>query len=219
MEYFPPLPSNKLLPDWYKHLPRYIDNHKLNAKEMQQSGNAHQGGTIKACVPVQDYIGQGYILRYPADIMVTPEQVGDEQGWWAASDTVQCEPHSHKQCPVHINKNKNVYFKVKHPWVVRTPPGYSCYFYQPEFFMEERIRFFPGVVDTDTYPAPVMFPSVVLSKETFTLKAGDPMMAVFPFKRESWTHEVRYAEEKQNPIKMFIERGYKKLFHKPKRFE
>ncbi len=218
MEYFPPLPASKLRPDWYKDLPRYIGNHKLDAKEMQQSGISQQKETIKACIPVQDYIGQGYILRYPADIMVTPEQVGDEQGWWAASDTVKCSPHSHQQCPVHMNKKKNVYFKVTHPWTVRTPPGYSCYFYQPEFFLEERIRFFPGVVDTDTYPSPANFPGLILSEETFTLKAGDPMMVVFPFKRESWEHEVKYAEEKQNPVRLFIERGYKKLFHKQKSF-
>ena len=219
MEYFPPLPASNLLPDWYKDLPRYINNHKLNAKEMQQAGIANQNETVKACVPVQDYIGQGYILRYPADIMVTPEQVGDEQGWWAASDTVDCGMHAYQQCPVHMNKKKNVYFKVVHPWIVRTPPGYSCYFYQPEFFLEERVRFFPGVVDTDSFPAQVNFPGVITSEETFTLKAGDPMMVVFPFKRESWEHEIKYAEQKRNPTLLFIERGYKKLFHKQKSFK
>lgn len=219
MEYFPPLPASKIRPDWYKSLPRYTNDRLLNAKEMQQAGVSFQPETIKACIPVQDYIGQGYVLRYPSEIIVTPEQFGDEQGWWSASGLTKCSAHGYDQCPVHINKKKNVYFKIEHPWTVRTPPGYSCYFYQPEFFLEDRIRFFPGVVDTDTYPMPINFPSVILSDKTFTLKAGDPMMVVFPFKREGWTHEVRHEQQKKNPTQLFLQRAYLNLFHRKKSFK
>ena len=219
METFPPIPAKLMRPDWYKDLPFYIDNKKLNAEEMQAAGRNRQNETIKACVPVKDYIGNGYILRYPSDIMVTPTTVGDEHGWWAASDVTKCEPHSHVQCPVKMGGKKNTYFKITHPWSVKTPKGYSCYFYQPEFFLEERLKLFPGVVDTDGYDYPINFPGVITSSETFTLKAGDPMMVVFPFKRESWKHSVSFREERPNPVLLFIERGYKKLFSKQKEFK
>lgn len=218
MEAFPPLPAKSIPPDWYKSLPFYLDNRKLTAKDMREAGLSHQQQTIKACIPVKDYINQGYVLRYPSDIMVTPTTVGDESGWDAVSETTKCEPHSHAQCPIKIKDKKNTYFKVTHPWSIKTPKGYSCYFYQPEFLFDENIKFFPGVVDTDSYDHPVNFPGVILSDKNFTLKAGDPMMIVFPFKRDDWSHKVSFREEKKNPVRLFLERGYQKLFNQKKKF-
>lgn len=221
-KYFPPLPAEEMRPEWYKKLPFYFNGHKLDAKEMAMLELRHQSMTMKACVPVRDYMSQGYILRYPADIIVTPEQIDEEHGWWvqtAKTGVAKCTPHGYEQCPVHIKNRKNVYLKVEQPWVVRTPPGYSCFFYQPDFFFEDKIKLFPAVVDTDDFPAPINFPGVVLSDTTFTLNAGDPMMVVLPFKRESWEHEIGVAPKPTNPADAFLQLGYKKLFHKKKSYK
>jgi len=221
VRYFPPVPAQEIRPQWFKETPFYHEDKKLNAKEMFATGNGHQDMTIKACVPVRDYMEQGYILRYPSDIIITPEQVGDEYGWWietAKNKFVSFKPHAYSQCPAHIKGRKNVYLKITQPWVVKTPPGYSCFFYQPEFFFEGRFKLFPAVVDTDDFPVAINFPGVVLADETFTIDAGDPMMVVFPFKREKWTHKISCQPPKTNPSDSFLQLGYKKLFHKVKSF-
>ena len=218
-KYFPPMPAGEMIPRWYKDLSLYTTEKRMDAKELHNAGKRTQPYTVKACVPVQDYIKHGYIIRSHGDLLITPDDIGDEQGWWTASKNVTCEPHTYQQCPVHINDKKNVYIKVCTPWMTRTPPGYSCYFYQPEFFMESRIRFFPAVVDTDSFHHELNFPAVLLTDKTFTIKAGDPLVAVFPFKREKWAHEVKHEELKENPIRMFFEHGYRRFFRKNKEFK
>lgn len=218
-EHFPPLPAANMRPEWYKELSFYPNKHQQTAKEMLEINEHRASMTVKACMPVKDYIEQGYILRYPSDIAVTPEN-GPERKWWHAvsGNGVSAGSHPHYQMPVKLQEKEHEYFKVQQPWIVRTPPGYSCYFYQPEFFFDDKVRFLPGVVDTDTYDSPVNFPGVVTATESFTLKAGDPMMVVFPFKREAWTHEVGVEKQRPTAVHLFLEGGYRKLFRKKKSF-
>jgi hypothetical protein len=218
-EHFPPLPANKAIPEWYKNLPRYINpGADITSVVMGQTNNRIPQ-TVKACVPVQDYLTSGYIIRAVADLVVTPTKDDGVNTWgWSSSQPV-CDAHLHKQCPIEIKNEKNHYIKVQNAWVVKTPPGYSCYFYQPEFFFNENIKFFPGVVDTDTYPEPVNFSGFLTTKESFIIKAGDPLMVVFPFKRENWTHRLEQAPGPfGSVISRVFERGYKMFFHKQKRY-
>jgi hypothetical protein len=220
VKYFPPVAARTMLPEWYKALPLYVNNKKLDAKEMVAGNFRNIPQTIKACIPVLDYMTTGYIIRYPADILVTPETTADNlETWWWASEYVSCASHPHEQCPVKIEGREHQYFKVEHSWHIKTPPGYSCLFYQPEYFFDKRMQYLPAVVDTDDYHAPVLFTGIVKSKETFMLKAGDPMMAVFPFRRDAWDSEVTVKPRDQRlSVRMFLTKGYKKLMHKKKEF-
>ena len=218
-EFFPPVPASKALPEWYKDTPRYIYPRETTSLLMAEHGNRIPQ-TIKACLPVQDYLTSGYIIRNCSDIAITPSSHDDFVTWGWSSSMALCESHDHVQCPVKIKKEKHHYIKVKNVWVIKTPPGYSCYIYQPELFFNGNIRFFPGVVDTDTYPDPLNFPGFLTTKESFVIKAGDPLMVVFPFKRENWTHTAQYlAETKTALIARLFERGYQKFFHKQKKYQ
>jgi hypothetical protein len=220
VEHFPPVPAKSMVPDWYKKMPLYVNDKMLDAKEMAERKLPHVPETIKACVPVADYITSGYVLRYPADIMVTPDV--DDNGfntWWWKSDYVSCGGHPFEQCPIEVDGKRYNYFKVEHPWCIKTPPGYSCYFYQPEYFFDSRIRYFPAIVDTDEYHSPVLFVGTVRAEKTFILKAGSPMVIVFPFKRDTWESKVFYKErERRLSVRMLLTRGYKKLIHKKKEY-
>lgn len=218
-KHFPPVPAAQMLPDWYKKMPFYIGGKKLNdARELMQD-RAKQPETIRACMPVKDYITSGYMIRMHSDLVVTPEKNEDNMDWWWSSPFAKCDGHPYEQCPIRINDRENTYFKIILPWVIKTPPGYSCYFYQPEFFFNKNLQLFPGIVDTDTHENCIGLPGIVLSEKTFTIKAGDPLMIVFPFKRESWTHEVLVRKEKPNATWLFMQNGYRKLFHRPKSFK
>jgi hypothetical protein len=219
-EFFYPVPANKSLPEWYKEMPRYMEGEKQISSLLIAQNNSHMPQTIKACLPVQDYVTSGYIIRASSDIVITPDTQGDAVSWWWSSSEKICESHPHKQCPVTIKKEKHNYIKIKNVWHVKTPPGYSCYVYQPEFFFNENLKLFPGVVDTDNHTETISFIGVLTTKETFVIKAGDPLMVVFPFKREAWTHKVAHSTEKIGGVLARIfERGYQRLFHKPKHYQ
>ena len=226
LEYFKPIPSKKLMPNWYKNMPTSIEGlDGLNAKSMiEKKADSHF--TIKGCVPVQDYITSGYIITAHADVLITPDYIQETETkvyWWKSQGT-KIESHNHAQCPIKINNVKNDYFKWVNPWAIKLPKGYSCYYYQPEFFMETRYKLFPAIVDNDGYDIqPVNFPGVILTNETFTIKAGDPIMAVFPFKRDNWTSkfiELNQKDmEKPNLFFTYLERAYKNLFWNKKSYD
>lgn len=227
LDYYPPIPAKKMIPDWYKDMDLYVNGKgNFNAKTMVEENN-QTPFTIKGCIPVRDYLTSGYIIRANADILITPEifENGNAGYWWKSLGT-RIESHSHSQCPIHINNKKNDYFKIINPFAIKTPKGYSCYFYQPEFFMENRFKLFPAIVDTDGYNMqPVNFPGLITAKESFTIKAGDPIMAVFPFKRDDWQSEVRMETEQENKngqnnvLFMYIEKAYSRLFNVKKNFD
>jgi len=216
-KHFPPLPASKIIPDWYKELPLRLDEDELTAEKYYASGN-NTPFSIKGCVPVSDYITSGYVIRASSDIVITPNKIDGEPGFMWSSPAATCYTHEHKQCPVSMRGQKNHYIKIATPWRIATPAGYSCYFYQPEFTFNENIRLFPAVVDTDGYNHAVNFPGVITTDKTFTINAGDPLMVVFPFKRQDWVHTVSLAPAPKNPVKHFFDRGYKKLFHEQKRY-
>jgi hypothetical protein len=219
LEFFPPVPANKLLPEWYKNMPRYMEGGKTISSFLMAQNNNRVPQTIKACLPVQDYVTSGYVIRAASDIVITPDTKSESVAWWWSSSEQICEAHPHEQCPVSIKKEKHNYIKFKNSWSVKTPLGYSSYVYQPEFFFNDNFKLFPGIVDTDNYTEAISFVGMVTTKETFVIKAGDPLVVIFPFKREDWSHKIQYAPEiKPSAVARFFERGYQKLFHKQKSY-
>lgn len=72
---------------------------------------------------------------------------------------------------VSLVKNKNLPFhKIKNPWTIITPPGYSCLFVSPLNNSDDRFTILPGIVDTDKYTLEVNFPFVVNGDKYPTLK-------------------------------------------------
>ena len=61
------------------------------------------------------------------------------------------------KCPF-TQKNKNLPFhKILNPWVIETPPGYSCLFLPPLNNADNRFSIIPGIVDTDTFENEINF--------------------------------------------------------------
>ena len=95
----------------------------------------------------------------------------------------------------YIEKNKNLpFYKVLNPWVISTPPGYSCLFLPPMNNTDDRFSIIPGIVDTDTYKNEINFPFVINGDKYPTLetmiKKGTPYVQVIPFKRDRWKMKV-----------------------------
>ena len=200
---YSPKPASKYVPDWYKDLESYIGGDK------KPYGDARSTATIKRCMPVFDAINSGYIIPTPCDIWVKQVPLEEDptktQPYyeWTNFGVIQFHPVS--QAPVHPNNSGHTvsYPKWINSWAVKTPPGYSVAFVQP-WHRDSVFTILPGIVDTDTYTAPVNFPFVLNEPTKFEglIPAGTPMAQVIPFKRDSWEMKIGGQEEIINQNKV-----------------
>jgi hypothetical protein len=211
-----PKPASKLVPDWYKNMESYIN------KEKKPMGDASTSATIKRCMPVFDAITAGYIIESPADVWVSKK---DEGQWFEWSDFGLISFHSIQQAPEHPANKPFPYPKWSNPWSITTPKGYSTLFIQP-MHRESVFTILPGIVDTDTYTAPVNFPFVINDPNFEGLiPKGTPIAQVIPFKRDSWNMEIGTKEDfdRQNKTSKklqskFFDR-YKQMFWSRKEYK
>lgn len=217
---FPPIPAKKVVPDWFKELESTI----TNMPQLAVGTN----GSIKKCMPVLDYITTGYILRTYMDIVVKRDWNSNHGEEFNIDFKITDHPpisfHSNTQFPIIRNGHVKKVGKFNGMWGIKTPPGYSCLFYQPEYLQETRFKIFPGIVDTDQYTDPVGFPFIFndsLEKEEFIIEAGTPIACVFPFKRDNWEHEIQpmIPDTKTSVLMRTIwQSAYRKFMHTKKSF-
>lgn len=197
---FTPKPATAFIPDWYKNMDSYMSGDK------SPDGNGSTTATIKRCMPVFDSITAGYIITTYVDVYVSQKDgtgISRSTGkkkkikvpWyeWPSFSPIQFHPV--EQAPEHPMENGYPYPKWINPWSITTPPGYSVMFtapvHRPSIF-----TILDGVVDTDTYNAPVNFP-FVLNDITFEglIPAGTPMAQIIPFRREEWEMSIGSNQE------------------------
>lgn len=216
VENYPPLPAGKLIPQWYKEIPPFVPKDS----QYVPSDNI---GSVKKCMPVLDYMVSGYIIRNPYQSVIK-EKIEDTyygaQNASAKKDFIGANPHH--QCPIQLNDKKHHYVKIHQPWLVRTPPGYSSMFFQPHYFFNKDLEILPGVIDTDKFSEPVSLVSILHAPQVI-LEPGDPLVVVFPFKRESWQMEVKKLNHIPDSIFKFMllkiwHGTYQKLIHSKKHF-
>ena len=133
--------------------------------------------TVKGCMPFLDSLTAGYILKMPVDYFL-----------------------------VHNIKDEGE-FKILNPWIIQTPPGYSCLFLPPMNNTDDRFSIIPAIVDTDTFNEEINFPFIVNGDKYSTLETtieiGTPYVQVIPFKRESWKMKIEPLGSEEIQQNMF----------------
>ena len=191
-EKYYPKPASFVLPEWYKKTQSYL------GKDKNIGFDGSITSTIKKCIPVFDALTSGYIISTHCDIII--KKIPDtNEVLYMPSEANTIEFHSVEQAPYHPNMNHHPYPKFINPWGIKTPLGYSCFFMPPVHGGNKFFTIIEGVVDTDTYSAPVNFP-FVLKDINFEglIPAGTPIAQVIPFKREEWKMINGNEEELQN---------------------
>lgn len=232
-KWWKPQPAKKVIPDWFKTLPVGTEN--INPTLPRT--------TAKSCIPLSDMITSGYIIfnEFETDLLHVDQL---KEPYYYENTDVPCtikhrdaraerlhqdnvHLHDHAQCPL-PNIDKRDFFKIYNTWIVRTPPGYSCLFIQPFYHMENRYRMLPAIVDTDKHDTAIEFNGYLCVDKPVTIKPGDPLMQVIPFKRDTWTSKFT---ENLNPRSFYdfwltrIEsisrpmQTYRKFFHSKKKFD
>lgn len=217
-----PKPASVFIPEWYKKLESYINGSK------KPIGDGSSPATAKRCMPIFDAITGGYIIVSSADVFVSQKENldGTKSPYfeWANNNLIGFHPI--EQMPEHPNRNGHPeYPKWINSWAIKTPKGYSTLFVQP-MHRESPFTILPGIVDTDTYTAPVNFP-FVLNDITFEglIPAGTPIAQVIPIKRDEWqmsiggeTERVENQEILSRLRSKFFDR-YKSMFRQPKEYK
>ena len=104
--------------------------------------------------------------------------------------------------------------KFLNPWIIKTPPGYSCLFVPPLNNADDRFSIIPAIVDTDSFTMWINFPFIVNGDKypvlDTELKKGTPYVQVIPFKRDSWKMKI---EEQKEVEKMWLGKYFLKKLH------
>ncbi|KKB13248.1 hypothetical protein VE25_02915 [Devosia geojensis] len=177
----PPAPAKTHMPEWFKRLP---------AVDKTKYGTGDTGLTVKRCMPFIDAMTTGFILPLAATVRLEIRDGGATvtAGW--DFDKTMVSNHGTHQVTGHP-ASPSPPCKFHNYWTIRTPPGWSCLFLpalnRPDPIFEPAA----GVVDTDTYVAPIHFPFFVHAAEgLYELEKGTPMVQVIPFKREATALEM-----------------------------
>ena len=188
-EDFAPIPASQYKPDWWK---------KTRIVEDMGDG-AGPGSTIRACPAMDDILSTGYYVVAVRDMKV--KYYGDK---WDASPNefeMKCPHHEIWESQTHPFRQYammpgviNDAIKMNMPFSVRTPPGYSTLYLDPFLFANEYISAWQGIIDTDQFQGGdlnaqlIMYPKV---RKDFIIPEGTPIVQLFPYKRESWTSEIK----------------------------
>jgi|14BtaG_2_1085337.scaffolds.fasta_scaffold62881_1 hypothetical protein len=117
--------------------------------------------------------------------------------------------------------------KLNNPWCIKTPKGWSVQIKNPANNFENDIHILEGVVDTDEYGVPILFPFVWTGSERgeFIIPKGTPIAQVIPFKREKVNLIISDVDEQSTEIihskmRSRIKDRYKlEFWHKRKKSE
>lgn len=206
-----PSPAINNLPEAFKSMPAF-DN---GEKRLEDSNILNQ--TVKRCIPFLDAISAGYVIKTPADLWVTIEN-GLPLIRWSVTTQV-LGTHDNRQIPEEMIPEDchKTPFKLINDFGIQTPAGYSTMFLPILNMPNIPLVALSGIVDTDTYVAPVNFPFFLKKGVVGKIPAGTPIAQAIPFKREQWKSEVvktppNFFDKIKLRLGRSMEFAYKKIF-------
>jgi len=189
-----PAPSSAFLPEWYKKMAN-----NLGYKEYGDAGPFQS--SVKQCMPFIDSLTAGYIIPLWCDISTS---IIEEEFGFHWPDIIPWTMIEHQKGGEVIPKSPFPW-KLINPWTIVTPPGVSCLFTNP-FNHDQgggdppKMKFWTGVVETDTYNNTVNFPFTWQGEQTDFMPAGTPLIQVIPFVRNHFNYEVLIEEGSDGTI-------------------
>ena len=197
---FKPVLAASVKPDWWK---------RMRVQEIVQGQPVH---TIRACPAMDDWTKMGWYLIANRDIGVI-NGVNSTDDDDVKFTTVDFTAEGYNSSTHPLVQFGNVFnylethdapikdaFKMRNPWNIKTPKGYSCFYLDPFMHQNKYFRAFQGIIDTDTFNnnidnAQIIFYPIV--QDSFIIKKGTPLCQIIPFKRDEWvgSYQLRDHEE------------------------
>lgn len=182
----PPVLAKAHLPDWFRKLPA-VDPAKSSASDT--------GLTVKRCMPFLDAMMTGYVIPLAATVRLEVKDYGQSvtAGW--DFDKVMVSNHGSHQVAGHPSAASPP-CKFHNYWSIRTPKGWSCLFVPLLNRANPLFEPVAGIVDTDSYLAPIHFPFFARGPDGLhELEKGTPLVQVIPFERRGTELEMEVGSE------------------------
>ena len=219
----PPLSAKKVVPKWYKTLIPFME------------GRVNQP-TTKKCIPFLDALSMGYVIKTDFDILLSKDQ--KDCKWTMSAKMHPLASAEINKKDIHVGVIEHIagqyppegfqddeihlVLKFLNPWIINTPPGYSCLCINPCNHLRPDFRILEGVVDTDEYKLPIAFPFIPkkFEGEQKIIKKDSPIAMIIPFKRESWKATYKEIEPKEvggdriNFFKRIVDNYKKNVWHR-----
>jgi len=229
VDVFPePQPAYKHIPQWYKKIESFY-----NSDPTPQNGVQHL--TVKRCVAFLDMLSTGYFILCPFDIYIDTTDNKKEFVIPAALQGLQNTNikqfigiHDLKQVegyPFEKDLYLEYLFRIHPIWIVKTEPGVSCLFINPQHHENSPLSAISAVIDTDGYPSDGLLSFLVKKDFKGFIKKGTPLVQVIPFKRDDYESKIIINQEEYDKTKTFslkvrsvFNSGYKKYFWKMKKY-
>ncbi|MFP6693686.1 MAG: hypothetical protein VB875_11740 [Pirellulales bacterium] len=185
-----PYPAKAHLPEWFKELGRYSPC---------SEPNGFPNRTVKMCPPFLEAMTHGYVIPAPFDfdisIDVQPDgstaivqrladdiDQSDYPDWIPILGRLPSEPF-------YGSPWQNVaVFKFRDYWRIETPPGYSCFCFDPLNRNDDELPFqvIPTIFDTDNGQTTITVLMTLRQTPPLSIKEGTPLIQVIPFERTDW---------------------------------
>lgn len=174
LEELRPQRMNKFLPDWW-------------------TNSIYRKGSIRTCPSFPEVFNSSFVVPMWCDTIFFKEngklfwEVPDKKFSW----DIKLESQFIEFTSKNIQEKYHVAM-ANCPWRLRTPRGYSVYEMPVFWHLNENISLAPGIINTDVfhYINPDFF-IYIEEGQCLEIKRGDPLVAYFPFKRESFGIESR----------------------------
>jgi hypothetical protein len=211
-------------PEWHTKTPAFYGTEKPNI--LVRGGKMDLNPTVKLCMPVLDMMSAGYHILLPCDVYVSVDPAtGSKHMLWPQHLPPIIKNHAVDQLgnyPIPEEYDK-VAFKWHNPWILRTPPGWSCIFQHPTWHDEVPFRTFPALVDTDHHEVAVEFPFLLKRSFTGCIPKDTPIAQVIPFRRldtkatYTWDQDGSY-KAKSSKLGLYLLRAYQKFVRQKKSY-
>jgi len=185
---FKPILAKDLVPDWWKK------------SKVAEVVNGVKQQTIRACPAMDDWLKRGWYLLANRDIEVINCISKHDSG---SPTTATADPrntaYNSSSHPItqtldafeYLGSGKPVKdaFKMRNPWCITTPEGYSTFYLDPFLHQNKYFSTWQGIIDTDKFNNGVDNAQIIFYPKVdhnFTILKGTPLCQIIPFKREEW---------------------------------
>jgi hypothetical protein len=214
--------NNRKSPQWFKDV---------------ESGT----GGLRRCYGLGDYMRTGYTIPLWAHLDVRPPISKLSNKWEARFDVTSANfdagfinEEEHRRyfsegalldnqfeytqtgvCPVSTvrSRKESTYVKLVNPWLLKTSPGYSSLFIQPQWQPNGDYTVLSGVVNTDYYHHCNVVLNITTDKH-FEIQEGTPMLHVIPFKREDANKKASLIKGDEGFHKILDSLGFDDIFQR-----
>jgi len=200
---FKPVLAKNIIPDWWKRM-RIMD-----------FANGNTNHSIRSCPAMDDWLKSGWIIVSTRDMLVLcgNDRDDDDATCFQTVDLDQKGYQSIASSRSHpVAQYHNVFeylkngdnptnirdaFKMRAPWNVATPEGYSVFYLDPFLFQNEHFAVWQGIIDSDKFNKNmdnsqiIFYPKV---NHSFVIPKGTPLVQIIPFKRDEWVASYQFRD-------------------------